>query len=252
MHTARPLKRVCFLMMSTLLLAWSAAAAADPAPGSVTVHADHPEDAFVFSPQQAQNHYIRDFICWAAEDDGNLPRREAVLAVGSSSMRMWETIQEDLAPLEIVHRGFGGSRMKDVLEMIDFFQRYECGTVLVYEGDNDLAGPWLKPETYAEQCSEFTEAIFAVRPDAHIYFISTKPSPCREAAMERFAEANERVQKLCDGNEQLHFIDVFTPMLNDDGAPRADIFKSDRLHMNEKGYVLWTEAVRDALFAEKD
>ncbi len=250
MLTTLPSRRFFVFLITTLLLCGTAAA--DPAPGSVTVHTQHEEDSFVFSPQQAKNHYIRDFIRWTTQDDGDLPRRDAVLAVGSSSMRMWDSIREDLAPLEIVHRGFGGSKMKDVLEMITFFQRYECGTVLVYEGDNDLSGPWLKPETYADQCREFTEAMFAVRPDAHIYFISTKPSPSREAAMDRFAEANEYVQELCDDHDQLHFIDVFSRMLDDDGSPREDIFKSDRLHMNEKGYVIWTDAVRAALLEDSD
>ena len=44
----------------------------------------------------------------------------AVLCIGSSSMRMWHpTIKEDLAPLTVIPRGFGGSTMNDLLYFAD-------------------------------------------------------------------------------------------------------------------------------------
>ncbi len=215
--------------------------------GSVTYNAPTQENSFTFSPEQAKHWFIGDFIRWAVEDGDNIPRREAVLAVGSSSMRMWKTIKTDLSPAEIVHRGFGGSKMSDILVMMNFFQRYECATVLVYEGDNDLILNSLSVETYVENCQKFIEAILATRADTHIYFISTKPSPSRERALAKYQEANRQIEILCSESEQLHYIDVFTPMMVDENTVREDIFRNDRLHMNDKGYEIWTKAVRQAL-----
>ena len=162
-------------------------------------------------------------------------------------MRLWKTIGTDLAPLEIVHRGFGGSRMADVLQMMDFFARYQCGTVLVYEGDNDLMDAKLSPEDYASQCEAFIRGIRSARPDAKIYFISTKPSPAREPFLTRYAKANELVKKLCGSGENLAFIDVFTPMLGSDGKPRRELFGPDAPHLNDQGYALWSKVVRSHL-----
>jgi len=39
------------------------------------------------------------------------------------------------------------------------------------------------------------------------------------------------------------YIDVFTPMLTADGMPRAELFRSDALHLNDAGYALWTSVI---------
>jgi lysophospholipase L1-like esterase len=36
-------------------------------------------------------------------------------------------------------------------------------------------------------------------------------------------------------------------MLGDDGTPRKDLFIDDGLHLNGKGYELWTQVVGEAL-----
>ena len=163
-------------------------------------------------------------------------------------MRLWKTIDEDLAPLDILHRGFGGSRMKNVVTFLDFFDRYEAETILVYEGDNDLSGPWSKIDRdFIDPTLEFIAHVQERRPETEIYFIAIKPSPARESASERFAAANARLAEICASDPKLHFIDVFNPMLGPDGKPDPTLFSRDRLHMNEKGYALWTRIIREAM-----
>lgn len=204
----------------------------------------------VFSPAQCESRFIDDFRRWAREDADRLPRRDSTLFVGSSSVRRWETIAEDLAPLDIIHRGFGGSRMSDVLSFREFFARYEAARVLVYEGDNDLADAGSRVSDFLHQCRQFIESIFAVRSDAEIRFISVKPSVRRASRIEAFREANVGLRRLCEADERLGVIDVFTPMLNQAGKPAPEIFGEDSLHMNEKGYAIWRDVVREALGLE--
>ena len=45
----------------------------------------------------------------------------------------------------------------------------------------------------------------------------------------------------------LRFIDVSTPMLDRKGKVRDDLFLEDNLHLNEKGYKIWSKAVKAAL-----
>jgi len=37
---------------------------------------------------------------------------------------------------------------------------------------------------------------------------------------------------------------VFTPMLTAEGTPQKELFRDDGLHMNRKGYELWTSILR--------
>jgi len=48
--------------------------------------------------------------------DANAASRstEAIVLTGSSSFARWQTMEEDLAPLTVLPRGFGGSTMADV------------------------------------------------------------------------------------------------------------------------------------------
>ena len=39
------------------------------------------------------------------------------------------------------------------------------------------------------------------------------------------------------------FIDLHTPMLGADGLARPELFRADRLHLNERGYALWHELI---------
>jgi lysophospholipase L1-like esterase len=220
-----------------------------PTEGSVTVHAAHPSQSYTFTPKQAKHWYIGDFVRWAVEDMEQAPGSGATLALGSSSMRMWKTIQEDL-PGEIIHRGFGGSRMKDVLVYMDFFTRYQSPTVLVYEGDNDLAGPNSDIDRdFIQPTLEFIEIMQTEVPGVKIHFISIKPSVSRQYRMADFREANRRLERICQQSPDLYFIDIFEPMLDERGMPRADLLKSDKLHMNDLGYAIWTREVRRSLEA---
>ena len=38
-------------------------------------------------------------------------------------------------------------------------------------------------------------------------------------------------------------IDIWEPMLGEDGKPRRELFVGDGLHLNAKGYALWTKVV---------
>lgn len=42
---------------------------------------------------------------------------------------------------------------------------------------------------------------------------------------------------------QTTFIDVYHAMLKDNGTPMEDIFREDKLHMNEKGYI-WQKLIQ--------
>lgn len=214
--------------------------------GQATVAAD-----VAFTPEQMKSRFIGDFTRWAKADQGTLPQPDAVLAIGSSSMRMWKTIAQDLAPAKIIHRGFGGSTMRDVVTMQDFFGRYGCRKILIYQGDNDLVGQGKQAERdFIAPLTSFIAGIRERHPETEFYLLSVKFSPSRMPAKASYAQANEAMRTMADGDDRIHFIDVNTPMLDDQGNPREELFLADRLHMNGQGYAIWTKAVRQALLGE--
>ena len=43
----------------------------------------------------------------------NVSDAQTLLVTGSSSVRMWDSIHSDLAPFQVVQRGYGGAKLTD-------------------------------------------------------------------------------------------------------------------------------------------
>ncbi|MEL7534722.1 MAG: GDSL-type esterase/lipase family protein [Bacteroidota bacterium] len=176
------------------------------------------------------------------------PPEDFVLFVGSSSVRMWKTISEDLAPLPVLNRGFGGSNFEDLLYFSDrIVFKYQPSAVVVYEGDNDIVSDTLQPEHVAMRLGVFQELMQKKLPGVPTYFLAVKPSIARRNLLSKAQAANQLIQEMAAQDEMLTYIDVATPMMAEDGKIRSDIFIDDSLHMNATGYGLWTEVVRSHL-----
>jgi len=180
-------------------------------------------------------------------DSLQMPRRNSTLFVGSSTIQRWETLAADFPELNVINRGIGGSHMSDLIYyMDDIVFPYRPSAIVVYEGDNDIAAG-KTPERVLADFDLFVAQASEKLPGKSIFFVAIKPSVSRVDHLERMASANALIEARTKENENLYFIDVFTPMLDDAGQPRADVFVEDNLHLNEAGYALWAKHVRMGL-----
>ena len=171
----------------------------------------------------------------------------AIVFTGSSSFARWRTMEEDLAPLTVVPRGFGGSTMADVLHYVDrLVMAYTPRAVVIYEGDNDTFFG-VSPETIASQLKEIISKIHAALPDTRVYVLSVKPSLARVRVWDQAQETTDLYKRIVAGDDRLHFIDVVTPFLTGDGTVMDDVFVADGLHLNDKGNRIWATAIKSVL-----
>lgn len=175
--------------------------------------------------------------------------KDAIVVTGASSIRRWHpTIKEDLAPLTIIPRGFGGSTMEDAVYWLDKLAlTYKPRAIVVYEGDNDTGRYMVPPGKIADQFAAIVEKIHAALPKTRIYVIGIKPSVSRWDVWPVSVEANKLLKAIADKDDLVDYIDVATTMLQPDGQVMTDIFVEDNLHLNPKGYKIWTAAVRAVL-----
>jgi lysophospholipase L1-like esterase len=166
-----------------------------------------------------------------------------VLFVGSSSIRLWETLETDFPGVPVIKRGFGGSQMADLLFFADrIIVPYRPRLVVIYEGDNDIQ-LGKTPERLAEEFRRVIQKIHEVLPETRIAFIAIKPSPQRWDKIAAIQRANALIQDYIQADPRLAFIDVYTPMLNQQGRPRPELFQADQLHLNATGYQLWRQII---------
>lgn len=174
------------------------------------------------------------------------PPRGGIEFVGSSSIRLWTTLAQDFPDKPVFNRGFGGSQLADSVNFADrIIIPYAPKQVVIYAGSNDInAG-----KSAAEVYGDFVALVTKIRkglPRTKIAFIAVSPNPARWSQIDRVREVNRLVAAYCK-EHNLTFIDTFSLMLGEDGQPKPDIFVSDRLHMNAKGYAIWREAVAPLL-----
>lgn len=188
----------------------------------------------------------KDVAAFEAVDRTNPPPKGCIVFVGSSSIRLWKTLAVDFPGLPVVNRGFGGSQLADSVNYAErIITKYQPREVVIYAGGNDInAGK--NPDLVFGDFVALVKKIQEGAPKAKIGFIAVAPNPARWAQVEQVKRVNQLAREYCD-EHGLFFINVYPLMLGPDGTPKPDIFVADRLHMNEKGYALWKDAVRPYL-----
>ncbi|MEX0324857.1 MAG: GDSL-type esterase/lipase family protein [Puniceicoccaceae bacterium] len=199
---------------------------------------------FTPDPERLANDIER----FAFADEVDMPPEGGIVCVGSSSMRFWhDRIREDLEGLSIIPRGFGGSQYTDVIYYADeLILKYRPRAVLIYEGDND-ANAGKHPQRIFADFKFLVDICQSQMPGLRFYVISAKPSIARWEIAEQMQEANKLIRKHCRKREDVVFIDLWKVMLGKDKQPLPDIFTEDQLHLNEKGYDIWTAAIAPIL-----
>lgn len=191
----------------------------------------------------AVSRWAKDIAAFEAADKTNPPPANAVVFIGSSSIRMWKSLAQDFPGQKVVNRGFGGSQIADSVEFADrIVVPYRPRLVVLYAGGNDInAGK--APERVFEDFKAFAGKIRAALPETRLAYISVAPNPARWAQIEKVRTLNMLVREFIATQKNMTFIDVHSRMLGADGQPLPDIYLKDRLHMNEKGYAIWKEVV---------
>jgi len=183
------------------------------------------------------------------QDKVNPPKLGSIVFTGSSSIARWETLADEMKPLDVINRGFGGSQYSDLNQYAKrIIIAYRPRAVVIYEGDNDLAPESSKtPESVANDARTLVQTIRCALPETWIYMISIKPSKSRLSAWPRMKVANRMIRDFTRTQKHVQYIDVSSAMFDPEGKLRGDLFVEDGLHPTVKCYALWTSIIKPIL-----
>ena len=195
------------------------------------------------NPAEKWEEDIRQFEQW---DSKNTFPSDAVLFVGSSSIRLWPT-RECFEEFAVLNRGFGGSQISDV----NYFAGrivlpYGPRVIVFYAGDNDVAAGKSARQVF-DGYKAFTRLVHEKLPVTRIIYIGIKPSRSRWSLWPVMKEANAMIRDFSDKDGRLFYFDSAAPLLGSDGMPDDALFLKDQLHLNEKGYEAWTKLIRPVI-----
>ncbi|MEI7660699.1 MAG: GDSL-type esterase/lipase family protein [Bacteroidota bacterium] len=179
---------------------------------------------------------INDFI---RQDSLSFPQKGVFLFTGSSTIRKWDSLAPDFKEIKLIHRGFGGSTIKALNYYIGYIVLpYKPRTIVVYEGDNDLA-QGTTPAEFISLCDTFIQRVHRELPGTKIYFMSVKPSFARKQQLPIQDETNRQLKGLIKKRGKTAFLDIRKLMYDKEGKLRKDFFESDSLHVNAACYRVW-------------
>lgn len=183
-------------------------------------------------------------VQWLEKRQREEPAPPGVVAFyGSSSIRLWGTLAEDFPEVPVVNLGFGGSTLAACNH---YFERLVVPVnpevLICYAGENDV-GDGRSSEAIVSSFRDLHAKVgryFGAIPFA---YLAIKPSPNRWSAIGRIRDVNDRIRREIHTRPESLFIDVHTPMLDDFGQPRRELWTADGIHMSREGYHVWWQVI---------
>lgn len=100
------------------------------------------------------------------------------------------------------------------------------------------------PKQILAHFRDFYGQIHETLPGTRIYVPGIVPSPGdRFKGWESIKLANRTLEKECDQQPWLTFIDTTSGLIGQDGKPRLECFLPNNIHMNSEGYAIWATEV---------
>ena len=180
------------------------------------------------------------------QDSIRFPAQNSILFIGSSSIRLWEDLEQRFPVQQIIKRGVGGCEMADLtnyyapLILIPYHPR----KVFIFAGENDISHG-KTAQSVADNFAKLWVQIIRKLPATEIYFLSIKRSPSGIKYEPIVLQANSLIKNYLAGKAKSHYVDL-APAIYKPGTTRSDstLFADDYLHLNSKGYDKWQQALR--------
>lgn len=188
--------------------------------------------------------FEQDIVAFENADKATPPAQGGILFVGSSIFRLWTTLQEQMAPLPVLNRAFGGSR---TAEQLHYFDRivlpYRPRVIVYYCGSNDINAGYTA-ESIADNYEQFSERVRRELPGTQVYFASIIRAPQKQDRWGIVDDANARVQAYSSRVRDRGFIDLHAALEIAPRQPREEVYLPDRLHYLPAAYERMSAVVR--------
>ena len=197
---------------------------------------------------QAPDRFADQVAKLVAEDQAHPPADGSILFIGSSIWRLWSTVAQDMAPLPVYNRAFGGSQTPDMLRHFDdLVVPHQPRIIVYYCGSNDVnAGE--SADAIAGRIHEFAARVGKDLPGTKMIFASINRSPDKEKRWDVVDAVNTRVRNSFTKEfAYLSYVELNPALFDAAGKARVELYLPDMLHFKPPAYVAFTEILKPAL-----
>lgn len=178
-----------------------------------------------------------------------------LLFIGSSSIRLWENIQEDMYPYSSIKRGYGGAHFYDLIHFSERLVKNHSPKAILIFVANDITGSHdernlvgdLSPNEVKRLFNYNYKLIRSIHEHVPIFLIEITPTPKRWKVWDKILQANIKLERFCKKEFNLYFISTRDKFIGTNGLPIKSLFLTDELHLNTEGYKLWSSIIKSKL-----
>lgn len=175
--------------------------------------------------------------------------QDAILFAGSSSIRLWTSLEKDMVPYQVIQRGYGGAKLSDfAVYAARIFDPHPCRAIVLFVA-NDISGSEQDktPEDVAKLFRNVLKTIRKGHPETPVFWIAITPTPSRWKVWPEIQKANSLIRDICNKSKDTYFINTDYAFLDEKGLPKEELFRDDKLHLTETGYAVWTKIIKKEL-----
>lgn len=169
----------------------------------------------------------------------------ATVLAGDSLFGGWRGAAGALSPLPVANRAIGGDTSRGLLfrfqeDVLDLHPK----AIVLLSGSNDLSARQDVKQTRSNLI-ELLDMAERALPGVPVVLCTLPPRNHAKAPVDpkRLLELNALIAELARGRAHVAVLDLHPLLADADGAPRAEYFAADQLHLSAAGY----QRFRDAL-----
>lgn len=179
-----------------------------------------------------------------------------IVFIGNSITNMMNWFEAFGSQQNIHGRGNSGGYTQEILDNLESMIAGNPSKVFLMIGTNDLgtSGSNYTPELTAERIQLILSRIRAEVPGATVYYQSILPSLSGLRTKEKTETTNNLVKSWIEkkADNKIVYIDLYSLMVADNGAMKnttasasTSSYSWDGLHLTQKGYRVWMEAIKE-------
>jgi len=181
------------------------------------------------------------------KSEQKLQKQNLIIFYGSSTIRLWNTLQKDFPTHQTLNLGFGGAFIHSLTTHFEtLFQGLQPKAIVLYLGGNDLSLN-LSVKEIIDQIGAFVGLVHQKFPSTIIFSISIKPSFERQDLLEVIKQINQGTFALSMQLPYLYQVQLYEALLDENQQIRSDVLLRDGLHLNKLGYQILKSQVNKAL-----
>ncbi|MEH6583198.1 MAG: hypothetical protein V7754_14750 [Halioglobus sp.] len=164
---------------------------------------------------------------------------DPVIIVGGRRVKLWQDLDDLLAPMTVINRGLGDATTNDITY---FYQRligyYRPHTVVLLPGESEF---FIRDNKSADELvaaiRELVELNQSYQVSEHFYVFSPLKTPLHPLNNKTIDKTTQQLKAWASTRDKVAILDANVLLTDQRGAAKPQYFRPDGVNLNEHGYV---------------